>query len=199
MPLTEMLHLDPDKLAPLLLPASPPLPVSPLPQAAVLLLLCPSPSPFTLLTRRSAALSRHAGQISLPGGRVDSADASLEATALREAAEETGLDPGGVRLLGRLPTVEVSSSGFLVTPVVGWSLVCPDWRADPGEVTELIEMPLSIVLDPDAYREDTIVTDNIKRRFYFIEYNNYYVWGATARILRSLALTGRGVEPPRSL
>jgi len=182
------MSIDPERLQSLLLPAQPLLPATTLRQAAVLVLLCPSPFPFTLLTRRSTALSLHPGQISLPGGRVEAGDSSLEATALREASEETGLDSSLVRVLGRLPTVEVSSSGFVVTPVVAWTECRPAWRADPAEVAEMIELPLDLALDPAAYREDFIVLNNIKRSFYYIDYNNYYVWGATARILRSLAL-----------
>lgn len=162
--------------------------VSPL-QAAVLVLLCPGANgPVTILTRRSEHLPQHAGQISFPGGRVHRDDASLEATALREAVEETGLDPAGVVLLGRLPLTVVASSGFEITPVVAWTALRPLWRPDPREVAELIECPLELALDPAAYREGSLVRDGVKRDFWYIEFATHHVWGATARILRSLAL-----------
>lgn len=164
--------------------------MSELPLAAVLLLFYPGNgnSTLALLTRRSSTVPQHAGQICLPGGRVEGSDASLEAAALREAAEETGLAPGDVRLLGRLPQVVMANSGFAVTPVVGWSQGRPVLRPEPREVAEVIECPVSALLDPAAYREDSMVTNNIKREFYFIEIEGNYIWGATARMLRSLAL-----------
>jgi 8-oxo-dGTP pyrophosphatase MutT (NUDIX family) len=184
------LSLDPDHIqtllagAPTVHDAAPP----DAPQAAVLVLLCPgSGGPVTILTRRSEELPLHAGQISLPGGRVDRRDTSLEATALREASEETGLDPALVRVLGRLPVTTVSS-GFVITPVVAWAETRPDLKAEPREVVELIDCPLALALDPAAYKTDFMVRDEVKREFYYIEFNGYYVWGATARVLRSLAL-----------
>lgn len=160
----------------------------------MLLLLYPGGAgPATILTRRSADLPLHGGQICLPGGRVHAGDASLEVTALREASEETGLDPAGVRILGRLPGTLVSS-GIEVMPVVGWMASQPVLAAEPREVVELIECPLAVVLDPASYRLDTIVSDDIKRELYFIEFNGYYVWGATASILRSFALALNGGE-----
>jgi len=185
--------LDPDQLRALLLPSTPLIPVCELRQAAVLVLLYPGDAGLqTVLTRRSAELPEHAGQISLPGGRVQPGDLSVEATALREAAEETGLAADGVRILGRLPQIVVQSSSHTVTPVVAWSASRPSLQANPREVAELIECPLSLVLDPAAYQLDFMLIGDIKREFYSIELNNYYVWGATARILRSLALLRPG-------
>ncbi|MGV3593174.1 MAG: CoA pyrophosphatase [Gammaproteobacteria bacterium] len=158
-------------------------------QAAVLVLLCPGiAEPVTILTRRSEDLPQHAGQISFPGGRVHGDDASPEATALREAIEETALDPSEVVLLGRLPVTLVQSSGFEITPVVAWTAVRPRLRADPREVAELIECPLKLALDPGAYRIGSLERDGERREFWFIEFGGHHVWGATARILRALAL-----------
>ncbi len=159
----------------------------------LLLLFAGSAGPATILTRRSNVLPLHAGQICLPGGRVHPDDASLEVTALREANEETGLDSALVQVLGRLPGTLVSS-GIEVMPVVGWMAGRPVLVAEPREVVELIECPLSVVLDPASYRLDSMVSNNIKREFYFLEFDGYYVWGATARILRSLALALNGEE-----
>jgi 8-oxo-dGTP pyrophosphatase MutT (NUDIX family) len=158
-------------------------------QSAVLILLCPGlAEPVTILTRRSEDLPQHAGQVSFPGGRMHRDDGSAEATALREAVEETALDPSQVVLLGRLPVTVVPTSGFEITPVVAWSAVRPQLQADPREVAELIECPLKLALDPGAYRIGALERDGQRREFWYIEFGGHYVWGATARILRSLAL-----------
>ena len=158
-------------------------------QSAVLVLLCPGiTEPVTILTRRSEDLPQHAGQISFPGGRLHRDDASPEATALREAIEETALDPSNVVLLGRLPVTVVQSSSFEITPVVAWTAARPQLRADPREVAELIEFPLKLALDPTAYRLGSLERDGQRREFWYIEFAGHHVWGATARILRSLAL-----------
>jgi 8-oxo-dGTP pyrophosphatase MutT (NUDIX family) len=178
--------LAPDALGKLLLPAVPLLPPSALPQAAVLLLISAGPQPQTLLTLRSADLPTHPGQISLPGGLVAAQDASMEATALREAHEETGLDPGCVRVLGRLPPVLVSS-GVEITPVVGWTPQWPALQADPREVADLIACPLQQILLPAQYRRDALLREGQRREFWVIDVGQHRVWGATAAILYSLA------------
>ncbi|HEY0962758.1 MAG TPA: CoA pyrophosphatase [Pseudomonadales bacterium] len=168
-------------------------------QAAVLVLLCPGVAePVTILTRRSEDLPQHAGQISFPGGRVHGDDASLEATALREAIEETALDPSGLVLLGRLPVTVVQSSGFEITPVVAWTALRPQLRADPREVAELIECPLKLALDPALYRTGSLERDGQRREFWYIEFGGHHVWGATARILRSLALLLAETDEPQA-
>jgi 8-oxo-dGTP pyrophosphatase MutT (NUDIX family) len=159
------------------------------PQAAVLVLLCTGHDhPVTMLTRRSDAVPHHAGQISFPGGRVHRDDASLEAAALREATEEIGLDPSRVAILGRLPVTLVPSSGFAITPVVAWAETRLHLQPDPREVAEMIACPLGVALDPAAYKTGTVVRDGVTREFWYIEFDGHNVWGATARILRSLAL-----------
>jgi 8-oxo-dGTP pyrophosphatase MutT (NUDIX family) len=158
-------------------------------QAAVLVLLCPGRAePVTILTRRSDQTPHHAGQISFPGGRVQHEDASPEATALRETAEETGLDPSRVSILGRLPVTVVPSSGFSITPVVAWADTWLHLQPNPREVAELIDFPLAVALDPASYQTGTQVRDGVTREFWYIEFAGHHVWGATARILRSLAL-----------
>ncbi len=167
-----------------------PLVVSPasISQAAVLVLLCPgNAGPVIILTRRSTELPQHAGQISFPGGRMHANDTSLEATALRETAEETGLDPATVIVLGRLPVTTVSS-GFLITPVVAWAKARPQLQANPREVVEMIDCPLALALDSAAYKTGSQERDGIRREFWYIEFDGHYVWGATARMLRSLAV-----------
>lgn len=173
-----------------LLPPLPVLPSSIAAHAAVLLCCVNTDEPYTLLTRRSMQLSMHAGHISFPGGRVDMCDASLEATALRESHEEIGLDPAGLLLLGRLPEVKVlTGSGIAITPVVAWSEAEPSLVHNPYEVDEIIKLPLQLVLNSDNYGTDSLEHDGIKREFYFLRFQHYYIWGATAKILLSLAKT----------
>lgn len=114
-------------------------------------------------------------------------DASIEATALREAQEETGLDPACVHLLGRLPPVMVAVSGVEITPVVGWTAEAPRLQADPREVAEIITCPLPPLLQPARYRRESLLRDGQRREFWVIDVQQHRVWGATAAILYSLA------------
>ena len=171
-----------------LLPTQPALPSSTEAHAAVLLCCVMTAEPYTLLTRRSMQLSSHAGQISLPGGRVDSCDASLEATALRETMEEIGLDSKGLQLLGRLPDVRVNAgTGIAITPVVAWCEQEPNLIHNPYEVDEIIRLTLQLVLNTSNYGTDSQERDGVKREYKFLRFQEHYIWGATARILLSLA------------
>lgn len=152
----------------------------------MLVLLCDKPQPLTCLTLRSAELPTHPGQISLPGGLVAPHDISLEATALREAQEETGLDPRCVRVLGRLPQVSVLS-GVEITPVVSWTAHWPALVADPREVAELIPCPLPQVLELSRYRRESLQRNGQRREFWVVDVGPHRVWGATAAILHALA------------
>ena len=138
-----------------------------------------------LLTRRAEHLSSHQGQISFPGGRRDPEDGSARANALREAQEEVGLDPASVEVLGYLddyPTI----SRYLVTPVVGLvqGPVAP--LADPGEVAEVFEVPMSVLLDPRAYRRRSLSRDGFVVPYYEVNWAGYRIWGATAGMLWDL-------------
>jgi 8-oxo-dGTP pyrophosphatase MutT (NUDIX family) len=179
--------LAPEQLRSLLLLAEPLLPASGMPRAAVLLLISAGPQPQTFLTVRSADLPTHPGQISLPGGLVAAHDLSMEATALREAHEETGLEPASVSVLGRLPGVVVTVSGVEITPVVAWANEEPQLRPDPREVAEIIRCPLQHVLQPAHYRRESLLRDGQRREFWVIDVQQHRVWGATAAILYSLA------------
>lgn len=178
--------LSRDELRARLLPSSPPLPPDCKAHAAVLLCCIDAEEPYTLLTRRSPRLSLHAGQISLPGGRIDLQDASLERTALRETHEEIGLDPSLPQVLGRLPDTRVVS-GITVTPVVAWCAEEPALVHNPAEVDEIIRLPLQLALDVALYGTDSLVRDGEVRHFRFLRHGEHYIWGATARILLSLA------------
>ena len=155
--------------------------------AAVLVGLWDRPSGVRLiLTKRASHLQHHPGQIALPGGKVDSADTDAETTALREAHEEIELPPHCVQILGRLPTHE-TVTGFQVTPVLGH--IRDDFTPMPqvGEVDEVFSVPLQHVLDPANYRIERRQWRGEWRYFYAVPYGPYYIWGATARILRGLA------------
>lgn len=180
------MKLCPDTLAPLLLPPEPALAPASTRRAAVLVLLCEAPQPMTCLTLRSQDLPTHPGQISLPGGLVAAGDVSMEATALREACEETALDPRCVRLLGRLPVVSVIS-GVEITPVVGWTRDWPALQPDPREVAELIPCPLQQVLTLSRYRREALERQGQRREFWVVDVGPHRVWGATAAILHALA------------
>jgi 8-oxo-dGTP pyrophosphatase MutT (NUDIX family) len=135
-----------------------------------------------LLTRRTAHLNDHAGQISFPGGRSEPADASAAATALRESAEEIGLASAQVEVLGELSQY-VTVTGYRVTPVVG--LVNPplDLRPDDFEVAEVFEVPLDFLLDPANHQSNCVYFGGRERRYYAMPYRQYYIWGATAGML----------------
>ena len=139
-----------------------------------------------LLTKRSSRLKHHPGQIAFPGGKLDATDASLEAAALRESHEEVGLPEDLVEIWGRLPTHE-TVTGFIVTPVLGQ--ITADFRPIPevGEVDEVFTVPLAHVLDPKSYVIERRRWRGEWRRYYAVPYGPYYIWGATARILRGLA------------
>jgi len=139
-----------------------------------------------MLTQRTAHLHDHAGQISFPGGRIEETDASPIAAALREAQEETGLAPEWVEVLGTMP-VYLTSTGFSVTPVV--ALVRPGFELVPDafEVADIFEVPLSFITDPANHRLHRVeLPDGRVRRYYSMPWDKYFIWGATAAMLRNL-------------
>jgi 8-oxo-dGTP pyrophosphatase MutT (NUDIX family) len=139
-----------------------------------------------ILTKRSSHLKHHPGQIAFPGGKVDATDEGPMAAALREAQEEIGLPPDRVEILGALPVHE-TVTGFAMTPFVG--LIRGDFDATPeaGEVEEVFSVPLAHVLTPARFAIERRQWMGVWRRFYAVPYGPYYIWGATARILRGLA------------
>ena len=151
--------------------------------AAVLVPLVNRPEGLSvLLTQRSADLPDHPGQISFPGGRVEPADASLAAAALRETLEEVGLASERVAILGQLAEYE-TVTGYRVTPVVG--LVNPPqaFNLDAFEVAEAFEVPLAFFLDPGNHQRNTLQFQGCTRHYYAMPYEQRYIWGATAGML----------------
>jgi 8-oxo-dGTP pyrophosphatase MutT (NUDIX family) len=153
--------------------------------AGVLAALLPEPQGFSLLlTKRSSRLKHHPGQIAFPGGKQDEGDADSTAAALREAQEEIGLPPEHVDLLGTLPAHE-TVTGFMVTPVVGVVRAPFEIRPEPGEVAEVFTVPLVHVLDARNFVVEGRRWRGTRRQYFAVPYGPYYIWGATARMLRS--------------
>lgn len=142
--------------------------------------------PEVILTKRSSRLKHHPGQIAFPGGKVDPQDDGPVAAALREAHEEVGLPLDRVRLLGALPAHE-TVTGFSVTPILGWITAPFTPVAEAGEVEEVFAVPLAHVLNPAKFRVEARRWRGEMRRYYVVPYGPYYIWGATARMLRALA------------
>ena len=162
-------------------------PARPLRPAAVLVGVMAAPGGARLiLTKRASHLQHHPGQIAFPGGKQEATDASPAAAALREAHEEVGLDPALVEVLGVLPSHQ-TVTGFAVTPVVGW--ISPGFIARPqaGEVEEVFSVPLAHLAEPASYRIESRLWQGQNRRYYTVPFGPYYLWGATARMLRALA------------
>ncbi len=140
-----------------------------------------------LLTQRTAHLTDHAGQISFPGGRAEEEDASAIETALRETEEEIGLARRHVEVIGTLPDY-FTGTGYQVTPVV--ALVTPPFElnADENEVAEIFEVPLAFLMDGMNHQRMAIdLPEGAGRRtFYAMPYKHFFIWGATAGMLRNL-------------
>jgi 8-oxo-dGTP pyrophosphatase MutT (NUDIX family) len=164
------------------------LPIEECTPAAVLIPLVERPDGWhVILTRRTEHLRDHAGQISFPGGRLEPTDASVEAGALREAEEEIGLPAANVELLGRLGRFR-TGTGYLVYPIVGLVELPVVLRPDPGEVAEIFEVPLSFILDQSNHKPHLLELDGRRVELVAMPYGEYYIWGATAGMLRSLYL-----------
>ena len=167
--------------------------------ASVLVPLVMRDQVSVLLTQRTAHLSKHAGQISFPGGRQEPTDPDPVATALREAQEEVGLDPSRVRVLGTLPTY-ATGTGFMVTPVVG--LIDPledemqrlKLQADANEVADIFEVPLPFLMNPQFHHRHALDVSGARFEFFSMPWRppheqdrEYFIWGATAAMLRNFS------------
>ena len=164
-------------------------------QAATLLLIYPHDGELHIpLTVRHHGLPDHPGEISLPGGAVEPGDPSLEATALREAAEEVGLNPTLVRLLGLLDPVWIPISNFELTPVVAATASRPDLAPQEEEVSELIEFPVRLLIEHAISLEEISVPGAILETGAY-RWAGHRVWGATARCLSMLGTVLSSATP----
>ena len=145
-----------------------------------------SQGPSVFLTKRSSALKHHPGQIAFPGGKIDPVDDGVVGAALREASEEIGLGSHQSEVLGLLPPHE-TVTGFTVTPVL--ALVDPTFRPmrEVGEVDEVFEVPMLHVMDRSLYSVQSRHWRGELRKYFTVAWGPYYIWGATARMLRALA------------
>ena len=139
-----------------------------------------------ILTKRSARLQHHPGQVAFPGGRIDDTDADATAAALRESHEEIGLDPANVEILGELSPHE-TVTGYRVTPFVGRIRAPFTPVPEAGEVAEVFTVPLPFLLNPASFRIERRRWRGVWRSYYVAPYGPYYIWGATARMLKGLA------------
>jgi 8-oxo-dGTP pyrophosphatase MutT (NUDIX family) len=153
--------------------------------AAVLVPVVDRPTPTVILTLRTADLASHAGQIAFPGGKIDPDDASPLGAALREAQEEIGLAPALVEPLGYLD-LYLTFSGFRIVPTV--ARVAPGYalNLNKSEVSEAFEVPLSFLMGPQNHQRHSRDWKGITRQYYAMPYEDRYIWGVTAGILRNL-------------
>lgn len=152
-------------------------------RAAALVLIYPGPDGPTIpLTLRHADLPDHAGQVSLPGGKIDVGETAQDA-ALREAREELGIDTSPVRILGPLSSFYLGVSRFVIFPFVGVADARPDFQPAVAEVEQIIEAPISQLADPARHHWAQRTRDGLIVRFPYVDVDGHQLWGATAMIL----------------
>lgn len=167
--------------------------------AAVLVGLVDRPgAPGILLTRRTDTLADHAGQIAFPGGRIEAGDADPAAAALRETAEETGIAPGFIEVMGYLPA-HLTLTGFAVIPVV--AVLSPGFvlRPDPKEVAEVFELPMEVLMDEARHEREWREVSGRRLELPVFHHEGRRIWGATAMMLTDFHrhLTGLGPDQPK--
>lgn len=162
--------------------------LEPRPAAVLVPLIARGNDVRVLLTERTAHLNDHAGQISFPGGRVEEGDADPRATALRETEEEIGLASAAVDIVGELPEY-TTATGYRVTPVIGLIERPFSLALDAFEVSEAFEVPLEFLMNPANHERRIVTLGEMSRTFYAMPYEaarRYFIWGATAGMLRNL-------------
>ena len=159
--------------------------VAPRPAAVLVPIVLREPEPTVLLTQRTDHLSSHAGQVAFPGGRIDDSDVDAVAAALREAEEETGLAPEFIEPLGFLDKY-LTVTAYHVVPVV--ALVKPGFELRPHdhEVSAVFEVPLRFLMSPENHERHSREWQGKQRFYYAMPYEERYIWGATAGMIRNL-------------
>lgn len=153
-------------------------------KAGVLLLLYPRNDDLTIIfTKRTTYDGPHSGQISLPGGKIETFDSSIIETALREAHEEIGINPSDVEVLGMLTPLIIPVSNFEVAPVVGYMKKPSDFIIDPSEVDYLIEVSFSHLVDPRIVKQKKMLLHDQMSLIPFYLIDDHEIWGATAMII----------------
>jgi len=137
-----------------------------------------------LLTKRSEFVEHHKGEISFPGGKVDPSDANMLACALRETAEEIGVDPQHVKILGELDDFYTVATGFLVIPFVGLIPYPYEFKPSAREISDLLEVPLGVFFDLTRRSEETWMINDQSVEVISYLWRGHNIWGATARILK---------------
>ncbi len=167
--------------------------------AALVLLYSRDHRPHLVLTLRAGELSRHGGQVSFPGGAIEPGEA-IASAALREAAEEIGIDPSVVRLVGPLTPLHIPVSDFIVHPIVGVMDATPVFRHAATEVERVLEVPFEDLLDPGRLHETTRTREDVLVEVPYFDIDGHQVWGATAMMLAELlcVVGHRPVVPGRS-
>ncbi len=144
------------------------------------------PEPTIILTRRPAHMKTHAGQIAFPGGKIEPSDKNAQAAALRETHEEIGVQASYIDVLGFLDIYKVGT-GFNIHPIVAKINTGFTFKADPNEVAEIFEVPLSFLMDKNNFKRHYKYWQGKQHHYYVIEYKNYFIWGATADMLKNLS------------
>lgn len=162
-------------------------------QAAVLMALTDEDEPQLILIRRTLHLPTHPGEIALPGGKVDSGDSDLRATALREAWEEVALPTAQFRYAGHLPS-RFSANSMLVMPIVGVIPSRLPLHAHAGEVDEILRVPLRFFSEQDNLRGDRLVHNGVEHVTARFQYRHHTIWGMTAGFIVELVKRFYGIE-----
>ncbi|MBF0144428.1 MAG: CoA pyrophosphatase [Magnetococcales bacterium] len=165
---------------------SSPIPPGTVPAAVLVPLYRDGPDWSLLFIRRTDRVSTHKGQIAFPGGRRDPEDADWCACALRETREEVGIAAEEIRILGELPFVTTTHTGFTIRAVVGLLPGRFDPRPNPEEVAELLSVPFAFFFDPSACTITSTWDQGRERHSYHYRYGDNLIWGATAAILHQL-------------
>jgi 8-oxo-dGTP pyrophosphatase MutT (NUDIX family) len=163
--------------------------------AAVLLALVERPQGYTVLyTERAATLRNHSGQVAFPGGKIDAGDRDAAAAALREAWEEVALVPAEARVLGFMPNY-FTGTNYLITPVVAVVRPSGPFLPNPGEVDEVFEVPLAMLMQQASYLTLRLVRKGVEHTTWQVDHDGHHIWGITANLTRrfyDLALAGEG-------